>query len=83
MPIGDLYTELTRYVSSIVEKRAGGAIAQRAPVDSVAEDGTLMARVNGRVVRAQLATEEPIIAGETAWVSKTRDGQHIAHGSAH
>ena len=64
-------------------RRAGGAIAQRAPVDSVAEDGTLMARVNGKVVRAQLATEEPIIAGETAWVSKTRDGQHIAHGSAH
>ena len=83
MPIGDLYTELTRYVSNIVEKRAGGAIAQRAPVDSVAEDGTLMARVDGKVVRAQLATEEPIIAGETAWVSKTRDGQHIAHGSAH
>lgn len=83
MPIGNLYIEFTKAVEKIVEQRAGGAIAQRAPVDSVAEDGTLVARVNGSAVRAQLATEEPLIAGETAWISKTKGGQYIAHGSAH
>jgi hypothetical protein len=83
MPYGDLYTLMTRAVEKIVEKRAGAAIAQRAPIDSVSEDGTLIARVDGKVVRAQLATEEPLLKGETAWISKTKDGNHIAHGSAH
>lgn len=83
MPIGNLYIEFTQAVERIVEKRAGGAIAQRAPINAVAEDGSVVAIVDGKVVRAQMATEEPIVAGETAWVSKAKDGTHIVHGSAH
>ena len=83
MPIGNLYIEFTKAVERVVESRAGGAIAQRAPVNAVTEDGTVVAIVEGKIVRAQMATEEPIVAGETAWVSKTKDGSHIVHGSAH
>ena len=83
MPAGTLYLELRNAIDRIVEKRAGSGIAQQAPVDSVLEDGTAVARVDGRPVRVRMATEEPLLPGEPAWISKTQDGQYIAHGGAH
>ena len=83
MPTGSLYDELRKAVDAIVDKRAGSGIAQPAPVSSVSEDGTVMAQVDGKIVRAQMATEEPLLAGEQAWVSKTKDQGYIVHGGVH
>ena len=83
MPIGTLYTELRKAIDAIIERRAGSGIVERAPIDAVGEDGSVIARVNGAPVRATLATEEPLMAGEQGWVAKTQGGEYIVHGGAH
>jgi len=80
--IGTFSDEMKKLTDRAIEK-AGGAAPERAPIDAVGEDGSAVARVKGRSVRVTMATEEPLLAGETAWVSKTKDGQHIVHGGAH
>lgn len=83
MPTGSLYEELQKAIDAIIEKRAGSGIAERAPIDAVGEDGSVVARVAGHSVRATMATEEPVLPGETGWVAKTKDGAYIVHGGAH
>lgn len=79
--IGSLGVELKKAIDRIVEAKAGTSLAAPAPVDAVLEDGSVMLRVNGRSVAATMATEEPILAGETVWTAQTQDGRHIVHGS--
>jgi len=83
MPTGSLYDELQKAIDTIVEKRAGSGIAERAPIDAAGDDGSVVARVGGRPVRATMASEEPVFPGETGWVAKTKDGAYIVHGGAH
>ncbi len=83
MAVGTLYEALKHAIDAIIEKRAGSGIPELVPIDSVGEDGSAVARVDGRQVQARLATEEPMQAGEMGWVAKTKDGGYIVHGGNH
>jgi len=74
--------ELQKAILRAVERKAGAAIVREAPLDAVLSDGTVMVRVAGRSVAARMATEEPMVAGEAAWVSQTAEGEYIVHGGA-
>lgn len=82
MPTGSFEEELRKAVDRLVNGGTG-PVAQRGTANSVSEDGTVMAEVDGKLVRAKLATEEPILAGEAIWIAKTRDGSWVVHGGAH
>jgi hypothetical protein len=77
-----LVREFQKFIEKVVETRASGALAAPAPIQAVREDGSIVATVNGRAVEASMATEEPLIARELAWVSRTKDGRYIVHGGA-
>ena len=78
-----LVREFQKFIEKVVDVRAAGALAAPAPVQAVRQDGTVVVTVDGRAVEASMATEEPIMAQELAWVSRTKDGRYIVHGGAH
>lgn len=82
MPVGSFGEELRRAVDRLVNSGTG-PVAQKGTVNSVSEDGTLVATVDGKIVRTRLATEEPILPGESVWIAKTRDGSYVVHGGSH
>jgi hypothetical protein len=83
MPQGSLLREITNRVEGIVKKKAGGAAVSVGLVDSVRQDGTVVVRHEGKAVVARMATEEPVLPGEAAWVGKTTTGEYVVHGGHH
>ena len=78
-----LAREFQKFIEKVVETRSGGGLAAAAPIQAVQQDGTVIAVVNGRPVAVSPATEEPLVARELAWVSRTKDGRWIYHGGSH
>jgi hypothetical protein len=58
-----------------------GAILTTGVVQAVRDRGGAMVKVRGGSVQAGQATDEPLRAGQQVWVSKTKDGRWIIHGS--
>lgn len=83
MPIGNLLREITKRVEDTVKKKAGGAAASVGMVDAVRQDGSVVVRHAGRAVVARMATEEPVLPGEAAWVAKATNGEYLIHGGRH
>lgn len=79
MPIGTLIEVMADRVRQTVD-RAAGPVIEAARIQEVGQDGTLVVQAGKRTVTARPATEEPFLAGEEVWVSRTKRGEYIVHG---
>lgn len=83
MPLGSLFREIEKRVDDVVKKRSGLAAVSVGRIDAVRQDGTVVVRHEGRAVVARMATEEPVLPGEAAWVGRAVTGEYLVHGGHH
>lgn len=83
MPLGSLFRQIQLTVEDAVRRKAGGAAVSVGRVDAVRQDGTVVVRHEGKAVIARMATEEPVLPGEGAWVGRALTGEYLIHGGRH
>ncbi len=58
-----------------------GQTLQQALIIAVGAVGSLVISVDGVIQDAVQATDEPMRAGSRCWVSKSKEGVYVVHGS--
>lgn len=81
MPVGSLLQVILERAEAVADRAAGAPLVQPGYLEVLRGDGLLWVRVNGRLAQARSATEEPLGAGAHVWVSETKDGDFVVHGS--
>jgi len=79
---GSLADAILARVQAGLSRAQSQPIAAPGQVAAVDHDGNMTVQVGARTVQATPATEEPILAGESVWTSRTTRGTTIIHGAS-
>jgi len=71
----------TTEAATIARSGDEGFLLDTGIVQAVHDRSGALVKVRGQVVQASQATDQPLRAGQSVWVSKTKTGQWIIHGS--
>ena len=58
-----------------------GAFVAQGVVQAVSDRSGAMVQFRGLLVQAGQATDEPLRAGQRVWISRTKTGTYVIHGS--
>lgn len=77
--------QATSAEASLVAKGGGsdaeGAFVAQGIVEAVSDRSGAMVQFRGLLVQASQATDEPLRAGQRVWISRTKGGGYVIHGS--
>src|SRR6266508_2889532 len=79
---GSLADAIVQRVQNLLARAQGGSTPRMGQVQEVRDNGLVTVQVDGKIVTAGMATEEPVRPGEAVWTARTASGETIEIGRA-